>query len=513
MEDTSQQVYLKAMQKMKEDDFSKYLIKPLFESMGFYRVDFYGGPYESGKDLIAFVEVPVNKTMSYAIQSKKIGEESNTSEKAILGELVFQLRQCFTNPIKLHNGDEIIPDQVYLASPFQISLRLIDEIHGMLKIDGGKVEILDGPLVIKLLKKHKPTLLEKLLSVDDIFSTQDTSQLCNVELMSALNQQNSIHELDCYSDLAFFMGTIDSNVLLNSRFTIKPDKFQVTPGKWEWFERTVYNPLKSLTAIEPLIQDANSVLKKYNNELNIYTSKENRNIKNSIDQANQLLAGNISFIREAISELEASINNITTYKLENANLGIMINSVTFLKKCLETSFHKDSIDNFESFINLTKLQDLAKGNAKSLLPKIVECYKKAKASNLQSIELRKLKGEYKEEPKIEYAFNSELINSWLSERCNKYKLDIQAINSGDNNVDIFRFLNDTQITLNTLDILINKLEDSEKVFSKEILMDSMGVIDGLSTSPFRLFDCQHDIAVYGSAGAGKQQRFKCMQEN
>ncbi|MEB5699431.1 hypothetical protein MXM31_25270 [Klebsiella aerogenes] len=43
MEDTSQQVYLKAMQKMKEDDFSKYLIKPLFESMGFYSVDFYGG--------------------------------------------------------------------------------------------------------------------------------------------------------------------------------------------------------------------------------------------------------------------------------------------------------------------------------------------------------------------------------------------------------------------------------------------------------------------------------------
>ena len=379
MEDTSQQLYLKAMQKMKEDDFSKYLIKPLFESMGFYRVDFYGGPYESGKDLIAFVEVPVNKTMSYAIQSKKIGEESNTSEKAILGELVFQLRQCFTNPIKLHNGDEVIPDQVYLASLFQISLRLIDEIHAMLKINGKKIEILDGPLVIKLLKTHKPTLLEKLLSVDDIFSAQDTSQLCNVELMSALNQQNSIHELDCYSDLAFFMGTIDSNILLNSRFNIKPDKFQVTRGKWEWFERTVYNPLKALVAIEPLIQDANSILQKYSNELNNYTSKENRKIKNGIDQANQLLAGNISFIREVISELETSINNITTYKLENANLGIMMNSVTFLKKCLETSFHKDAVDTFDDFINTTKLQDLAKTNAKSLLPKIVESYKKAKA--------------------------------------------------------------------------------------------------------------------------------------
>lgn len=503
MEDTSQQLYLKAMQKMKEDDFSKYLIKPLFESMGFYRVDFYGGPYESGKDLIAFVEVPVNKTLSYAIQSKKIGEESNTSEKAILGELVFQLRQCFTNSIKLHNGEEIIPDQVYLASPYQISIRLIDEIHGMLKIDGKKIEVLDGPLIINLLKKYKPTLLEKLLSVDDIFSTQDTSQLCNIELMSALNQKDSIHELDCYSDLAFFMGTIDSNVLLNSRFTIKSEKFYVTQSKWEWFERTVYKPLKSLTTIEPLMQDAASVLRKYNNELSVFTSKQNREIKSGINQANQLLAGNISFIKEVISELDTSINNINTYKLENANFGIMINSLTFLKKCLETNFQEKFINDFTSFVSASKLQELAKVNARSLLPKIVECFKKAKTSQLQSTEIRKLKDEYKEEPKIEYEFNSELINSWLSERCKKYKFDIQAINSGDNSIDIFRFLNDTQTTLNVLDILVNKLEDSERVFSKEILMDSMGLIDGLSTSPFRLFDCQHDIAVYGSAGAGK----------
>ncbi|MCS4492704.1 hypothetical protein NXS97_00560 [Pantoea sp. B623] len=503
MEDTSQQLYLKAMQKMKEDDFSKYLIKPLFESMGFYRVDFYGGPYESGKDLIAFVEVPVNKTLSYAIQSKKIGEESNTSEKVILGDLIFQLRQCFTNPIKLHNGEEVIPDQVYLASPYQISIRLIDEIHGMLKIDGKKIEVLDGPLVIKLLKKHKPTLLEKLLTVDDIFSTQDASQLCNIELMYALNQKNSIHELDCYSDLAFFMGTIDSNVLLNSRFSIKLDKFHVTKSKWEWFERTVYTPLKSLTKIEPLIEDANSILSKYNNELSVFSSKENMGIKVSIDQANQLLAGNIFFIKEVISELESSIYNITKHNIENANLNTMIDSVSYLKRCLETNFQQNVIDEFTNYVNATKLQKLAKDNARSLLPKIFECFKKAKTSQLQSVEIHNLENEYKEEPKIEYAFNSVLINSWLSERCNKYKLDIQAINSGDNNVDIFRFLDDTQTTLNVLDILVNKLEDSEKVLSKEILMDSVGTIDGLSTSPFRLFNCQHDIAVYGSAGAGK----------
>lgn len=91
MEDTNQQLYLKAMQNMKEDDFSKYLIKPLFESMGFYRVDFYGGPYESGKDLIAFVEVPVNKTMSYAIQSKKLVKNLTHRRKQSSESLFFNL--------------------------------------------------------------------------------------------------------------------------------------------------------------------------------------------------------------------------------------------------------------------------------------------------------------------------------------------------------------------------------------------------------------------------------------
>lgn len=52
---------------MKEDDFLKYFIKLLFEFMGFYCVDFYGGFYELGKDLIVFVEVLVNKIMSYVI--------------------------------------------------------------------------------------------------------------------------------------------------------------------------------------------------------------------------------------------------------------------------------------------------------------------------------------------------------------------------------------------------------------------------------------------------------------
>lgn len=503
MEETNQQLYLKALQKMKEDDFTRCIIKPLFESMGFYRVDFYGGAYEGGRDLIAFFEAPLNRTITYAIQSKKIGTESNTSEKMVLGNLVFQLRQCFSNPIKLHNGEEVIPDEVYLASPYQISIRLINEIHGMLKIENKTIEILDGPKVLNLLKKYNPALLELLLSVEDIFNKQDTQQLNNIELMSALNQKDSIHELNCYSDLAFFMGTIDSNILLNSRFFISDEEFFTTKGEWEVFERVVYIPLKSITKLEPLRETNSLITQRYEDQLKAHTSKKNREIQKSINQATQLINGNISFIRETISEIDTSINNILKNKLENINLGLMKESKLLLRKCIETDFMNMYTDEYVSFVISNNLVKISKTHNKSLLPKIVEASTKIKAIQLQKIELNKLKDEYIEEPKVKYSFNHEIINAWLKERCSKYKCDIKTINSNSKDINIFQFLSETQITLNALDILVNKLENSGKIFKQSTLVNELGVSDGLSVSPFKLFDCQQDIAVYGSAGAGK----------
>ncbi|MFB0596063.1 hypothetical protein ACETWN_20010 [Aeromonas hydrophila] len=37
---------IKSLTEMKEDDFTKNILKPLFEAMGYERVDFNGGPFE-----------------------------------------------------------------------------------------------------------------------------------------------------------------------------------------------------------------------------------------------------------------------------------------------------------------------------------------------------------------------------------------------------------------------------------------------------------------------------------
>ncbi|HGG8808216.1 TPA: hypothetical protein ACJJXH_004560, partial [Enterobacter hormaechei subsp. hoffmannii] len=254
--DSNLNLYLKAMQELKEDDFSKNVLKPLFEAMSFSRVDFVGGPYEYGKDLVALHEIPLKGTSVYAIQSKKIGEKSNTSEKGILSDLIVQLRQCFSKKIKLHNGSEQLPDHVYLATPFQISQRLLAEIHEQLCWNDKRIEILDGPKVIELIREFKPLLLEKLLSLSDKLQLHDCEQLNNLELISALNQKNSIDELNCYSDLAFFMGTIDSNVLLDSTFAIKKERFVLSKGSWDLMNKEVCRPLEKLLGFYPLTQSS-----------------------------------------------------------------------------------------------------------------------------------------------------------------------------------------------------------------------------------------------------------------
>ncbi|EMU6398777.1 TPA_asm: hypothetical protein GBY11_23130, partial [Salmonella enterica subsp. diarizonae] len=152
----------------------------------------------------------------------------------------------------MHNGFEQLPDYVYLASPFQISQRLLSEIHEQLRFGDKNVEILDGPQVIELIKKYKPLLLENLLSISDKLQLHDVQQLNNLELIAALNQKYSIDELNCYSDLAFFMGTIDSNILLDSTFSIKKEKIILSKGSWDLLNKEVFRSLEKILGYYPL---------------------------------------------------------------------------------------------------------------------------------------------------------------------------------------------------------------------------------------------------------------------
>lgn len=499
--DSNLNLYLNALQELKEDDFSRNVLKPLFESMSFSRVDFVGGPYEYGKDLVALHEIPLKGTSVYAIQSKKIGEKSNTSEKGVLSDLIVQLRQCFSKKIKLHNGSEQLPDHVYLATPFQISQRLLTEIHEQLCWGDKRIEILDGPRVIELIREFKPLLLEKLLSLSDKLQLHDCEQLNNLELISALNQKNSIDELNCYSDLAFFMGTIDSNVLLDSTFTIKKERITLSKGSWDLMNKEVFKPLEKLLGFYPLMQSSYEIEKHYNHELVKYKSKENQKIKDDIIQAEQLIATNTQAIRSVMSSVDSSVNGMLSQKTDNALLPVVFESLNLLKTSVNSSFDETDIRKLDIFISESGIGRLAEQYKQSVFPAFLEARKIIDSIATQKNEYFALKSEYLEEPQISLTFLHEKIERWIENKCKAYKQGIADINNQSDSVDLVLFLSDTQKTLNVLDVFINKAEDSKKYIS--VNKRASGYCDGLSISPFELFDSKYDIAVFGGAGAGK----------
>ena len=55
------------IQKIPENDFSKNFLIPTLEKAGFYRVEFYGGTDEEGKDILLWEKDPLGKlTLSVA---------------------------------------------------------------------------------------------------------------------------------------------------------------------------------------------------------------------------------------------------------------------------------------------------------------------------------------------------------------------------------------------------------------------------------------------------------------
>lgn len=390
---------------------------------------------------------------------------------------------------------------MYLASPFQISQRLLAEIHEQLIYNDKKIEILDGPRVIELIKKFKPSLLESFLSISDKLQLHDLGQLSNLELISALNQKNSIDEMNCYSDLAFFMGTIDSNILLDSKFSIKKENIILSKSSWDLLNREVWCPLEKILGYYPLTQASSEINAHYNKALLKFKPKKNQDIKKNINQAQQLISTNTQLIIESISSIDSSINGMISQKSKNALLPLVVECHRLLKSLVASSFaHKEEND-IEQFIVQRDIVKLSECYKQSIFPIFLDARQITRRIVIQKSELIALQAEYLDEPQVSLTLQQEKIEKWIENKCHTYKKNIFNINKNKENVDLELFLKDTQQTLNVLDIFINKTEDSKKYLS--INKKPQRFNDGLSISPFELFDSKYDIAVFGGAGAGK----------
>lgn len=498
---SNNKLYLDAIQALPEDEFSKKIIKPLFEAMEFERVDFHGGPYEHGKDLIAHAKVPFGPPLIYVIQTKKIGEGSGTKDKVTLSNLVVQLRQCFDKKILLHDGTSKKPNFVLLASPFPINSRLLAEVHELLLYPDKEIKIFDGPQVIEKILKHKPSLLDSIISIKDKVLLNDISQLNNIELIKALHQETPISELNCYNDLAFFMGSIDSNLLLDSDFKFSSSPLYLNEEKWQSIRDRFIKPINEKLGFNCLNIDIEKLDENYRNSYLNYTSDKNTKIKSDIKEIKEQNHNYLNFIDSVRSDLETSIKSkeLRTKNKDEEYIywadKILISSKDFRSQQIYASVITSIT---EAHIRIGELQDESLKIITKYSSDIITALKAA--HELDEIK-KSLEKKYHQEPKYILHFCYEKLNGWALKKSETYLQRINDINSDNFSVDIKYFLKEIQNTLNTLELFQDLSKEFDGIL--EIKKTKTDRKDGISLSPFTLFDTRHDIAVYGGAGAGK----------
>ncbi|SNX61267.1 hypothetical protein SAMN06296273_2719 [Nitrosomonas ureae] len=490
--------YIKALCELQEDKFTKDILKPLFESMGYERVDFNGGPFERGRDLIAQRRIPPNKEMFVVyVQSKRVSSIQNTKTAAKLSQLIHQLRQCCTGELIDLTGHKLTPNQVYLACPEQISNRLLDEINSQLQTMPLKILFYDGPQIISDIKIYKPDLLDLLTNFEDKLTLNGDLNL-NKELLSALKSKNASQFNEYYCDLSFFVGSLDSNLLLHIDIESKDDNLDVKEESWDLFKREC-NEVYEKHNINLIKENTSEIEEKFKIKKINYDSKKNQQTRKLCESLDEKITLHSKLINEGIQALTTSLNDQTTLARQNLSskeLSEREDIVAYLKKI--------SFDDKQEIIKKLNFQEIAIKNpfyseTNKLLSWITE--RKKLKSQLANKKLR-----FIEHPCYTVKINSQEIIEKIKFLKKQYIQDIELINENKLKLpELKNFLHETQQTLS----LLARLDKDDSFLKNNFLLKMIQTDqDRVSISPHEIFLTGHDFAVYGGAGVGKSTTLK-----
>lgn len=213
---------------LKEDDFSKEVILELFKELGYERTVFNGGSYEFGKDLIFTIRAGLAECRIH-IQSKKL----SNCKKSDIYKISHQLNQCLKDGTFNGAGNRIRADKVYLAFPEQEEDRFLSEIITALDNKDGRFEVLDGVKITQTIESLAPKLKEKLCSYEERFTKNTFLEKTNMELLQSIKAKKVIDIEQLYSDLSFYMGSVDSKHFFHSKLILADKFIEIDIRNWE----------------------------------------------------------------------------------------------------------------------------------------------------------------------------------------------------------------------------------------------------------------------------------------
>ncbi|MEE2732609.1 MAG: hypothetical protein VYA55_17445 [Pseudomonadota bacterium] len=494
--------HLRNLESLKEDDFSKRIVKPLLEAMGYTRVCFYGGPYEKGRDIIATLDKPMSSTpyVTY-IQSKKVGKLGKPSQDAPeFTRLLHQLRQAVGTELTLMDGLKKRPDEVYLAFPEKMDQRFKDEVESQLFDLHPRIEPIDGVRIIELIHKHKPELLEVITPIGDLLTPDIDSESLNKNELNEALQDFTDQELEkYYCDLAFFVGAFDSNILLYLTLTIKNLHLKYVEGDWPSTKRALQY-FESNYGLQLSCQSISEIENKFHADKKKYESNENQTLLSSLARETDLESDLGDKIRSALRSLHAAVSEKEeSLRKKDAKKVSKADTEAINKK-------REIIDWVYQAISGVSLEDVPLADDSSFDSEIhtivdwmkmrLDCTKK-----MESIK----KQVFYNQPYV-FDLDCDRILDYFTTQKELYLKGVENLNKGAlTKFELLDFLKRTQSYLSFLS-QVNR-EDFLFRTSFDFKKEKIGE-DRVSISPVIVFDSGYDIAVYGGAGVGKTTTLK-----
>ena len=226
----------KYFQDLKEAKLTLDVLVPLFKAMGFSKVEYHGGPFEKGRDLIMWREDELGDDELIVVQVKRWKTSSSSSSERSFSEVVNQLQQASEESVEHIDGKRHFPSSVYFVTPYEVDARsLSTRFEKYSELSRRRVKIIDGIKLASLVEKHLPKLASMVSGVTHAVHSVTKNKLNNLTLLNALEYGKEKKISKIYTDIDITFGDITTNVFMNAEFDILPPPQKIFVSDWEEF--------------------------------------------------------------------------------------------------------------------------------------------------------------------------------------------------------------------------------------------------------------------------------------
>lgn len=487
-----------ALQNIREDKLTIEIIIPILKRMNYLKVEYNGGSYDHGKDIIIWQEDEFKDLKLKLVQVKHFKPSNRAADPNSFQTVVNQLIACSSKEVIYTDRTIHLPSELILITSFDVSNYNLESRFGSHpSLRELKLKIVDGPKLAKLIIDYYPECIKDLIGVNYEINTKIKPVFNNNVLLKALGRSELKDIKTIYTDIDFSLGRISTRLFFSSKMKPKKETLKFNYREWSLFKEICTKIKKefsldfmeqSIDEIEAKIQKNNRAIERINESISILNNQielEKINLKNSQKQYN-LHSKKVSL---TLVNIEVHYNEAETINKKNKQDKGFLSTYssswnTRLKELKEIESYEKSQMHFykDEVSKIEKLIDVKKFDLKNLRSEESKYFIKI------NLDGEKLVNEIIEkrvwiEKKVSYMNNKKPSTQELKQfilDCNSI-IDVVSVILDLKNVRFFDFLG--------IDKTNTIREDYESTRLK-LTID-------------QIFDTGINLAVLGDAGAGK----------